>query len=154
MSMYGKFPRVMFNGKLVEQNGLDGAPKAWPTTDCSKDVRLTVQAPREEVDINRIVKKMEKGQLVGVNGVVGRFEDLSQFDGLADAIVKVQKAKDEFMSLPADLRSRFDNDPVKLVEFLEDGNNRKEAIELGLVVDLPSGGGVETVPPTPPEDKK
>lgn len=144
MSMYGKYPKVKNEfGEMVEQNGLNGAPKAWPTTDCSGDVRLTVQAPRDEVDINKIVKKIEKGQLVDINAREGVFQDISDFDGLADARIKVQNANEAFMALPADLRSRFDNDPVKLVEFLGDEGNRKEAVELGLV----DAGEPEPVPP-------
>lgn len=132
MSMYGKYPKVQLNGKWVEQNGLDGAPKAWPTTDCSKDKVLTVQSLRTEVDINQIMKKVEKGMMLDVQND-GVFDDISEFDGLELAIIKVQKAKEDFMRLPADMRAKFDNDPVKLVDFLSDGKNRKEAEELGLI---------------------
>lgn len=133
MSMYGKYPKVKINGVWVEQNGLNGAPKAWPTTDCSKDKILTVQAPREEVDINKIMKRIEKGMMVNNNDLEGRFEDISEYDGLEAAYIKVQKANEAFMELPADLRFKFDNDPVKLIDFLEDEGNRKEAEELGLI---------------------
>lgn len=143
MSMYGAYPKVKINGVLVEQNGLNGAPKAWPTTDCSKDPILTVQAPREEVNINSIMKRIEKGQLVDAGPGEQVFQDISEFEGLEDARIKVQKANDDFMSLPADLRSRFHNDPVELVAFLADGNNRKEAVELGLVKES------EIAPPVP-----
>jgi len=37
------------------------------------------------------------------------------------------------MALPAQLRVRFDHDPVKLLEFLENDQNRDEAIQLGLI---------------------
>lgn len=37
------------------------------------------------------------------------------------------------MELPATLRREFDNDPVKLLAFLQDENNRDRAIQLGLV---------------------
>ena len=40
---------------------------------------------------------------------------------------------DDFMALPAQLRVRFDHDPVKLLEFLENDQNRNEAIQLGLI---------------------
>lgn len=132
MSMYGKYPQVKVNGVFVEQNGLNGAPKAWPTTDCSKDKILTVQAPKDEVDINKIMARVAKGQMIG--GLEnGRFMDVSEYDGLEEAIIKVQKAKEEFLSLPVEIRDRFENDPVKLIDFLSDESNRAEAEELGLV---------------------
>lgn len=150
MSMYGKYPKVKINGEWVEQNGLNGAPKAWPTTDCSKDPLLTVQAQRNDVDINQIMKKIEKGMMINVNPFEGRFEDISEFDGLESAIIKVQKANEEFMTLPADLRSKFDNDPVKLIDFLSDEGNRAEAEELGLVNPKQAGNPA----PIPPEPAK
>lgn len=132
MSMYGKYPKVKVDGKWVEQNGLNGAPKAWPTTDCSNDKKLTVQAPRTEVDINVIVKRMQAGKMPEIRQN-GKFEDVSKFEGLEDAIIKVQDAKDLFMTLPAEVRSRFSNNPVELVSFLQNTDNRKEAEELGLI---------------------
>lgn len=151
MSMYGKYPKVKnAEGQWVEQNGLNGAPKAWPTTDCSKDKILTVQAPREEVDINQIIKRYEKGMMINQLAEEPRFEDISEFEGLEAAYIKVQKAKEEFMTLPADVRARFENDPVKLIDFLSDEGNRAEAEKLGLV--NPSKGAEPvSIPPEAPK---
>ena len=133
MSMFGKYPPVVVEGKLVEQNGLNGAPKAWPTTDCSKDPVIASQSQKDAVDINKIVSKMEKGLAVSVLQREGSFDDVSMFDGLDHAIMVVNEANERFMQLPADMREKFENNPVKLVEFLEDGKNRDEAVKLGLV---------------------
>lgn len=111
--------------------------------DCSGDPSLTVQADAAEVDINRIVARMEKGKPVPVFNGQAFFGDVSEFDGLQDALMKVQQADDLFMSYPAFLRERFDNDPVKFVEFLSDDKNLAEAQDLGLVVKRPA-------PPAPP----
>lgn len=148
MSMYGKYPKVKIGDSWVEQNGLGGAPKAWPTTDCSADPLITVQSQKNDVDINQIMKRVEKGMMLNVNSNEGRFEDISEFDGLELAYIKVQRANEEFMNLPADLRSRFDNDPVKLIDFLSDEGNRKEAEELGLVA--PKAGEPASIPPAEP----
>lgn len=153
MSMYGKYPKVKVNGKWVEQNGLDDNPKAWPTTDCSKDVRLTSQAPREDVDINKIVKRMEAGMLVDSRILrEGVYEDVSDLSDLSSAIIKVQKAWDDFMELPASVRERFDNNPTKLVDFLNDSKNRQEAIDLGLV-NKPEPVNPASIPPVTGENK-
>lgn len=148
MSMYGKYKPVVVDGKLVEQNGLNGAPKAWPVTDCSKDKMLTVQAQRNDCDINQIMKKIEKGMLVNTTALEGRFEDVSEFDGLEASMIKVQKANEAFMTLPADVREEFDNDPVKLIDFLSDEKNRAKAEEMGLV-NPKNAGEPASIPPVP-----
>jgi len=58
------------------------------------------------------------------------------FTGISDyhsALNQITAAQQGFMQLPAELRSRFDNDPGKLLEFLGDEKNLDEAIKLGLV---------------------
>jgi phage internal scaffolding protein len=44
----------------------------------------------------------------------------------------VAQANETFESLPADLRSRFENDPEKFVTFCLDKDNQEELIKLGL----------------------
>lgn len=111
-----------------------------PVIDCSEDLKNgghAVQADAAEVNINNIIKRIEKGgAMPEVNGQPF-YGDVSEFNGLADSIEKIQTANKLFMSYPADLRSRFDNDPVKMVEFLENPNNLKEAVELGLAIRPP-----------------
>lgn len=105
-----------------------------PVVDCSKDRGFTVQADRDEADINKIVARFEKGaDIARINSREPFYGDVSELDGLQDALIKVQKANELFMEYNADLRERFDNDPTKLVDFLADEKNRAEAIELGLI---------------------
>lgn len=119
-----------------------GFPK--PTVDCSGDALMTIQSARDEVDINKIVARIEKGLVVPIMNGQPFYGDVSEFSGLQDAIIKVQEANQLFMAYPADIRSRFDNDPIKFVEFMEDPDNTDEAIELGLAVKRP-----EAKPATP-----
>lgn len=145
MSMYGAFPVLIVNGKPVQQ-------KARPVLDCSDDDRLTVQAERDVVDINKIVARLEKGQMSArLNGAEPFYGDVSDLDGLQDALIKVQDANDLFMKMDASIRERFDNDPVKMVEFLADKNNLNEAIELGMAVKPPE---VITPPAPDPEPEQ
>lgn len=103
--------------------------------DCSGDKGFTVQADRDDADINKILKRIQSGGTLGrVNSKEPFFGDVSEFDGLADAIMKVNKANDLFSEYKAEVRERFDNDPVKFVEFFEDPNNLDEAIKLGLAL--------------------
>lgn len=117
--------------------------------DFSKSPSLTVQAPAEETDINKIMKRVMKGQSVIVNNGQPFYGDVSDLGGLQEAFMKVQEAEDLFMQYPADVRERFENDPIQLVEFLENPNNRAEAEKLGLVNKAPVPEPAKT-PPTPP----
>lgn len=108
-----------------------------PVIDFTGDPGRTVQASRDEVDINKIVARVLKGATVPVVSGEPFYGDVSEFGGLQDALIKVQEANDLFMQYPADLRNKFDNDPVKFVDFMENPDNLDEAISLGLAVKKP-----------------
>lgn len=106
--------------------------------DCSNLPSMTVQADASEADINKIIARFEKaGMVTRLNSVQPFYGDVSQLDGLQDALIKVQQADDLFMSMSAQIRERFDNDPVKMVDFLNDDRNRAEAESIGMVIPRP-----------------
>lgn len=124
-----------------------------PVVDCSEDLkagRHAVQADAAEVDINNIIKRIQKGATPPSLNGEPFYGDVSELSDLADAFMKIQAANDLFMSYPADVRERFQNDPVKMVEFLEDGKNYDEAVKLGLALKRPDP---EPVSPAKPEVK-
>lgn len=128
MSMYGKYKNVV--GPLPVDK--------WPVTDCSKDPGFTVQADRDDADINKIVSRfMKSGQLPPTLRGEPFYGDVSEFGDLQDSLIKVQEANALFMTYPAEVRERFDNDPALMIDFLADKGNRKEAEDLGLVVKRP-----------------
>lgn len=97
------------------------------------DEGLTQQSFREECDINVIVKRF------GLTGelpenlrmpVSGDFTGVSDFQTAMNLVVEAQA---QFMTVPAEIRERFNHDPAKLIAFLENPNNKDEAIKLGLV---------------------
>lgn len=98
-----------------------------------KDPSLTQQQFVEESDINYIAEQYS------LNGTTPQVQVLPQFgdyEGIFDfqtAQNAVVKATQDFMTLPAKMRTRFDNDPQKLLTFLSDPENRAEAEFLGLV---------------------
>lgn len=129
MSGYGRYPDSMF-------------------VDCTGDRGLTVQADRDEVDINKIVARFKKtGSLPEMRGDAF-YGDVSEFDGLADAYMKIKAAEELFMQYPADLREKFGNDPVEMVEFLQNPANLESAVDMGLAVRRPTP--VEVAPAAPP----
>lgn len=109
---------------------------------------LTSQAMADEADINKIVARIQKGQIVLASNGEPFYGDVSELGGLQDAIIKVQEAQDLFMQFPAELRSRFDNDPVKMIEFLEEPKNLDEAIKIGLAKPRPAPVA-PVIPPVP-----
>lgn len=109
-----------------------------PVVDCSKDKGLTVQADRDDADINKIIDRYQKsGSVARINSREPFYGDVSELGDLAESIAKVKAADQLFMTFDAGLRERFNNDPVKFVEFFEDPGNLDEAIKLGLAVPRP-----------------
>lgn len=94
---------------------------------------MTKQSFAKECDINEIVRKF------GVTGELpqnvrmptfGDFTTVSDFKSAMDAIALAHEA---FDAMPAEWRTRFDNDPQKFLEFTSDEDNREEAIRMGMV---------------------
>lgn len=99
---------------------------------------MTSQAPSEEVDINKIVTRMLKTGFIPVANDQPFYGDVSDLGGLAESYIKIQEAEELFMQYPADVRERFENDPVKFVSFLGDEKNYDEALRLKLVNPRPT----------------
>lgn len=93
----------------------------------------TEQHHKKECDVNNIIKKYDKtGLITHVSRIEARFGDHTGQD-FKDAMDLITGAQSMFNELPPEIRSRFDNDPGKLLEFMEHPGNRKEAIEIGLI---------------------
>lgn len=94
---------------------------------------MTQQSFAAESDINEIVRRF------GLTGVLpetfrapreGDFTDVMDYHSALNAVLA---ADEEFMSMPAELRARFENDPQQLLDFVSKEANREEAIKLGLI---------------------
>jgi phage internal scaffolding protein len=115
-------------------------PYNYDTDAASNESGLACEEPslaqqhfKEECDINTILERFNITGLLPETPLSPRYGD---FNGIGDyhtALNKVMAAKDEFMTLPAQIRARFNNDPAELIEFLQDEKNRPEAEDLGLV---------------------
>lgn len=98
-----------------------------------KDQTLTQQQFLEETDINTIVRRFG---LTGELPTDFREPQYGDYTGIFDyqtAMNAVRQADETFMEMPANIRARFHNNPQELLEFLDDDDNRQEAIKLGLV---------------------
>ncbi len=96
-------------------------------------VYFTEQSHKNTCDVNNIVKKYDKtGLIAHLSKMEARFGDMTglEFKTAQDQIIL---AKNMFAQLPPEIRKKFENDPGKLLEFMEDPNNRDEAIKLGMI---------------------
>ena len=98
-----------------------------------EDASLAQQHMKEECDINYILKQFNVTGQLPQSPLSPRYGDFTGIGDYHSALDRVIAADEEFMALPADLRARFGNDAAQLIEFLNDENNREEAIKLGLV---------------------
>lgn len=95
-------------------------------------VSRTKQAFKKECDINFIVSQYERtGEFPYVNPAEAEFGDVTglEFRTMVDTVNAAQAA---FAALPAEVRSRFGNDPREFVDFCSDKNNADELVRLGL----------------------
>lgn len=99
---------------------------------CS-DESLTIQSAKDEADINTIVRRF------GLTGELPsdlKMPQSGDFTGVPDfhaAMNLITKTQEEFLRIPADVRARFNNDPQRLMAFLDDESNRDEARKLGFL---------------------
>lgn len=94
----------------------------------------TKQSFKDQCDINNIMKKYIKtGTITHIRNSNGKYGDFTSAMDYHDAMNAVHEANEAFMGLSAAVRSRFDNDPGKLLDFVNDAKNKDEAIKLGLI---------------------
>lgn len=108
------------------------------------DPSLTQQSFKDDADINVLLERFKvTGQLP--QGVVlpsyGDFSGVSDYRTAKSALLKAEHA---FMDLPANIRSRFKNDPQAFLEFCSDPVNLPELRALGLADSIakPDVGGM------------
>lgn len=98
-----------------------------------QDPSLAQQHMKDECDINVIIERFGVTGHIPVSPVSPNYGDFTGVTDYHSALNQINATMDDFMALPAQLRVRFDHDPVKLLEFLENDQNRDEAIQLGLI---------------------
>jgi len=95
---------------------------------------MAKQEFKKECDINEIIKRFrDTGVIEHVKNIQGTFGDFTNAMDYQSSLNKVLEAQAEFNQLPAKVRGRFQNDPAKLVAFVNDPKNRREAAYLGLL---------------------
>lgn len=104
---------------------------------------LTKQAFRDETDINNIVNRHLRGAPGRNLAHIGdprasrqpRFGNMPS-ESFHEMLNKVMAIKIAFEGLPAKLRARFGGNPEILLKWVENPQNYKEAVRLGLIEDI------------------
>jgi len=98
-----------------------------------EDASRTQQHFKDETDINNILCQFNITGQLPTKTMSPRYGDFTGIGDYHSALNQVIAAEGEFMTLPATLRARFNNDPQELIEFLNNPENMTEAQKLGLV---------------------
>ncbi|WNK12440.1 MAG: internal scaffolding protein [Microvirus sp.] len=109
----------------------------------------TKQEFKDECDINVLMAKyLRTGQMDHVNTLLPQFEDVTDID-FQSAQNLIADAMSLFEGIPSAIRNRFDNQPGKLLDWVHDPKNAKEASDLGFLDLSKCPPGYYTAP-TPP----
>lgn len=113
-------------------------PPVTPGTMCTAEECKTRQSDAQSADINFIIKRYESTGVLPVEQRQGVFMDISQMPSFAAALDQVNKATDYFMSLPPDVRAKFDNDPARLLDAWNQGQMADVFERIGLLERVPA----------------
>lgn len=111
----------------------------------------TKQSELEASDINNIMAKYATTGVI-TNLAIGQplYGDFSEVEDYQACLEKVMSAEERFMSLPSDIRKKFDYDPQKMVEFILNPANKDECVKYGFINDIgPSPAPAPAPTPVP-----
>lgn len=120
------------------------------------DATRTEQAHANDVDINQIMAKAQRGEHSDyIRDHGGEYLDATSLD-YYEAQVIVANANSLFEDLPSSTRNRFDNKPALFLDFVQDDKNLEEMYELKLATRplpppiVPDDNNQREAPPSPP----
>lgn len=119
-----------------------------------KDESKAIQSQKDEADINTIVKNFGITGQLPTNVRVPTYGDFEYVGDYRSALHALMEADKSFMAMPAEVRSRFENDPQQFLDFCSDPANLPEMRKLGLAVPSSDdngtpGGSSGAVAPAP-----
>lgn len=98
-----------------------------------QDESLAIQSAKDETDINTIVRKFGLTGELPSDIKMPQTGDFTNIPDFHTAMNIIRTTQEEFLRVPAEVRARFNNDPQRFMEFVEDDSNRDEARKMGLL---------------------
>lgn len=100
---------------------------------------MTREEFAEECDINNIMARYQVTGMLPANVKQPVYYDFTEMpEDLFGVLSMMDKAQEAFMSLPAQIRREFDNDPKRFVDFASQGDNLPKMREWGLAPPVPT----------------
>lgn len=140
-------PKTRFSYRHQYDDARDAEERENTDIHCL-DHSLTQQHFKDDVDLNCIVKRygITDGAIPPAPADPRYYGDFSDAVDFREAMDRINEAQQRFSELPADLRSRFHNDPVLLHDWVSDPANQEEAVKLKLLTKKET-----PLPEAPPE---
>lgn len=113
--------------KIVSLDGRGNEVVEYPS------VGRTQQQFKDECDVNSIMAKYERSGLLPLVTDVPVYGDFTSGSDFLDTQRRVAFLKSRFELLPASVRSGFDNDAAKMIDFALSPDNEARCVELGIL---------------------
>ena len=103
-----------------------------------EDESLAVQSERDECDINTIVARFGLTGSLPQNVRAPSYGDFVGIGDYREALEAIEEANASFYAMPAEVRTRFNNNPAEFVDFCSSPLNLNEMKKMGLLSNPPS----------------
>lgn len=109
---------------------------------------MTQQHHAKDADINEIVRRfgVTDGAIPPLAVNPDYFGDFTDVPDFRESLDRTRLAIERFNALPADIRRRFNNNPLDLWDFVQNAANDEESMKLGLLFN-------PAAPPAPPVEE-
>lgn len=123
--------RALDNDAFLIRSAYDGQ-RVQVAVNCEGDPGRTKQSQKDQCDINFIMAKyLKSGNVDHLAKYQGRY-GYAEAITYREALDTVIRAEEMFADLPSEVRTRFDNNPEKFLEFAQDEKNLPEMRKLKL----------------------
>ena len=117
---------------------------------------LTIQSQAIDTDINEIMRRVGLGGPMPQNLKTPTYGDYTEITDFRSALEAIEGAEQNFMALDVKVRTKFENDPQKFLDFCTRPENLDQMREWGLAVPAPIAAPAAPQPATevPGNEKK
>ena len=98
----------------------------------NKKPSMTKQHLKDEADVNKIIKRYGLAQIQQNAAMVElQYGEITSMS-LQEAIDMVEKANEAFLTVPSEIRAKFNNDAGAWIDYATNPANLDELVKLGL----------------------